>query len=287
MSRSLIGCAIDAGTTTIVRVKSAGPSSCVMTACRTIDSGLVALGGPKAKKVAGRISDALSDWPGEPVAMTVSPASILTLPAWFPTGASPEERERLGRIEAGYFLRNVDGWRWDSIPVTQRTERTEGLERQMIMFYAAEPARSLHDELGRRHRMEMSVLHIEPIVHLTAGSSEPMAVLELEEEYIAFFVSREGRAESLRYWPVRNASEREFFAIKELVSSPVDGVKVTGLAAEPSAVKRIASEASCSLEPLGLPPRISAGGELRGCRISTGLIRSVSTALMALSLTPG
>jgi len=279
----MIGCAIDGGTTTIVRVKSAGPSSCVMTACRTIDFGLVALGGPKAKKAAGRISDALKDWDDEPVAMTVSPSSIMTLPAWFPAGSSQDKRERLSRIEAGYFLKNVDGWRWDSMPLTPCTERAEGLERQMIMFYEAEPARSLHDELGKRHRMEMSVLHIEPIVRLTEGSSEPQAVLELEEEYIAFFVSRKGRADSLRYWPVKNASEREFFAIKELGSSPVGGVKVTGLAADPATVKRIASGASCSLEPLGLPPRITEGSELRGFRLSTGYIRAASTALMALN----
>ncbi len=287
MSRSLIGCAIDAGTTTIVRVKSSGPSSCEMTACRTIDFGLVALGGPKAKKAVGRISDSFREWADEPVALTVSPASILTLPAWFPAGSSQEQRERLSRIEAGYFLKKVDGWRWDSIPLASWTEQAEGLERELIMFSEAEPARSLHDELGRKHPMELNVLHFEPIVRLTAGSSEPLAVLELEENYAAFFVSREGRAESLQYWPVKNASEREFFAIKELGSSPVAGVKVTGLAADPAAVKRIAAGASCTLEPLDLPPRICAGSDVRGCRLSTGLIRAASTALMALTLSPG
>lgn len=283
MSRSLIACAIEAGTTTIVRIKSSGASSHTMTACRTIGYGLEALNSHKGKKTVEKIWNALRDWADEPLAVSVSPASILTLPAWFPAGASKEQREALGRIEASYFLKNIDEWMWHTMPLAQEDDQSAGLEPQMIMFHAAEPMQSVAEQLGRRCQVGMLGLHIEPIIRLSSGSSEPMAVLELEKEYAAFFVSRSGRAEYFRYWPVKSASEREFFAITELDASAVEKVQVTGLAADAATMKRIATETSRTIEPLGLPLQVSYSGLHRGCPSSTGAIRAVSMALMALS----
>jgi hypothetical protein len=283
MSRSLVACAIDAGTTTIIRAKSSGPSSIEMTSCRTIGYGLDALGGPKRKKAASRLSDALTEWADEPLSLCISPSAIMTLPAWFPAGSTKAQREVLGRIEAGYFLSNVDEWIWHTMPLAPEPDQPADLEQQMMMFYAAEPVSSFAEEMGRRCRLGMHGLHIEPVVRLTAGTSEPMAVLELEEKYAAFFVSRGGRAEYFRYWPVKNASEREFFAITELGASQVEKVQVTGLAADTATMRRIAAGTPRTLEPLGLPPQVSSTGKTRGCISSTGIVRAASTALMALS----
>ena len=283
MSRSLIVCAIDAGATNIVRVKSSGSSSCEITAFKTIGFGLDAFQGPKGRKAFEKLSGMLGKWGQEPLALALSPSSILTLPAWFPAGASKEKRESLGRVEAGYFLKNVEEWSWQTMPLTLGSARTDALEQYMIMFYPAEPGRSINEQLERRYRVESSGLHIEPIVRLTTGSREPMAVLELEAEYAAFYVSRAGKAETFRYWPVKNSNEREFFAITELGTSPVACVKVTGLAADQATVKRIAAGTDRTLEPLGLPQQVTISPEAKGCPHSTGVIRAVSTALMALS----
>ena len=282
MSRSLIACALEARTTTIVRVKSPGSSTHTMTACRTLGYGLEALLGPKGKKASAKLSEALGEWRDEPLALSISPPSLLTLPAWFPANASKEQREALGKIEANYFLRNVDEWNWQSMPVAHCSDCHEGLEHQVIMFSAAEPAKRVVEQLGRRFRIGMAGLHFEPLVRVTQGSGEPMAVLELEEEYAVFFVSEAGRADCFRYWPVKHASEREFFAITEIGSSPVDRVLVTGLAADAATMKRIAAATSRTLEPMGIPPQVSTAG-VKGCRPSTGVVRAVSMAMMALA----
>ncbi|NTV03170.1 MAG: hypothetical protein HGB04_10415 [Chlorobiaceae bacterium] len=286
MSRSLIACALEARATTIVRIKSSGGTDCSVTACRKVGYGIEELKGPKGKKALAKIADSLREWRDEPLAISISPSSILTLPAWFPAGASQERREELARIEAGYFLRNIDEWAWQAMPVAHGSERPEGLEHQMILFSAAEPAKSFAREMGQRFDICMNGLHFEPLARLTAGSDEPAAVLELEEEYAVFFVARDGRTEYFRYWPVKHASEREFFAITELGSSPVDRVLVTGLAADAATVKRIATAASRTLEPLGIPPQASTSGA-KGCQGSPGVVRAVSMAMMALSPTPG
>jgi hypothetical protein len=282
MSRSLIACALEAHAATIVRVKSSEGPSCSVTACRTVGYGLDDLQGPKSKKAMSKISKAIGEWSDEPLAVSISPASILTLPAWFPAGASKEQRDSFGRIEASHFLRNIDEWTWQAMPMSHASDRREELEHQLIMFSAAEPARSVVEELGRRFRLCANSLHFEPLARLTADSGEPMAVLELEEGYAVFFVSRNGRADYFRYWPVKHASEREFFAITELGSSPIERVSVTGLAADAATVKRISAATSRTLVPLTIPPQ-AAIAETRGCQASPGMVKAVSMGMMALA----
>lgn len=282
MSRSMLACAVDTGETTVVRVKSTGPSTCKVTACRTIRYGLDALIGPKTSRAVGKMSDELSQWNDEPVAISISPRKILTLPTWFPAGAMQEERKILSRIEAGFFVNQIDEWSWHTLPLASQQSHPESFEEQIILFFPAEPAQQIETELGRKRKIESIGLHFESLVSLSSGSTAPMAVLELEEQYAAFMVSKGGRAEYFRYWPVNNASEREFFAITELSSSPTRVVKVTGLASDAGTIKRIAAGTSCRIEPLTLPPQVTFSSPIKGTPSPTGVVRAVSTALMAL-----
>ncbi len=279
----MIVCSLDASRTTIVRATASGSGSCTVTASRTLDTGLDALHGAKGAKAIAKISAALKKWPDEPVTLSLSPSAILTLPVWFPSGISTAQREQLCTIEAGYFVRNVEEWAWQTMPLRHCGEGHEGLAPALMMFYKAEPARTLRKELARQHRIAADGLHIEPIVRLSEGCGEPMAVLELEHGYASFFVSNGGMTECLKYWPASNGSEREFFAIRELGASPHPRVKVTGLAADPATVRRIASATACAIEPLGVPPERMAGDDLRGSAVSTGIIRAASTALAAFA----
>ena len=285
MSRSQIACAIDAGTTTIVRVKSSCTSGWTLTMCQSLRGGLEALTGPKSIKAASKLSALLAKWPEDPVALAFSPPEILMLPAWFPIAATPDERENLGQLEAGYFVRDIEEWLWHIMPIEQRNSISPELEKQMLMFYPAEPARFVEEALLSRHHINMRGLHIEPLVRLSAGSGEPMAVLELEERYAVFFVSVNGRARHFRYWPVKNGSERDYFAIAELTGTEGAGsskIWVTGSAADPASLKRIASETSCTLEPLGMPQGMTLEDKARGCKATTAVVRAISTAMMAL-----
>ncbi|NTU57358.1 MAG: hypothetical protein HGB00_00335 [Chlorobiaceae bacterium] len=285
MSRSQIACAIDASTTTIVRVKSTGAASFCMTMCRTLNTGLEAMSGPKGKKAAMKLCSMLREWKDEPVAVSYSPAEILTLPAWFPASATRDSRDRLCRIEAGYFLKNIEQWSWHVMSMTKTPDHPVGLERQMLMFYPAEPSRSLEKELKQGHTVGMSGLHIEPVASLSAGTTEPFSVLELEERYAAYYVSVNGIIGYFRYWPVKNGHERDYFAISELTSSPGNGapVWITGTAADAPSLQRIRRETARTVEPLGMPPRVTSTKDAGTGKSMTSMVRAVSTALMALS----
>jgi len=209
----------------------------------------------------------------------------MTLPAWFPAEIANEKRNSLCKIEARYFLRNVEEWAWQSLAVEKTPDHPTGLSEQMLMFYPAEPARSIEKELQQSYQIGLSGLHIEPISRLSAGTTEPFPVLELEEHYAAFYVSVNGKMGYFKYWPVKNGSEREYFAITELKSSPITGVpvRVTGTAADAPAMQRISSETSFTLQPLGMPSRVSSTKDAGTGKSMTSVVRAVSTAIMALS----
>lgn len=286
MSRSLIACAIDAGTTTVVRAKNPEPSTCTITDHLTVSYGLDGLLGPKGAKAAAKIASAIRRWEGEPVALSVSPGELPLLPAWFPAGAAAEQRNQLCRLEASLFLKQPDGWGWHHMPIASVQEHPEGLEAQVIMFYPVGIRRALEEAIGPRHPFERCGLHVDAIASLAGGPDEPAAVLELEEKYASFMVSRMGRVEYYRCWPVNNASEREFFAITELKAAPTGTASVTGLAADAASVRRIASGASRTLDPLAMPRWIGMDGKAKNRTMSTGLARAIGTALAAFAERP-
>ncbi|NTU53093.1 MAG: hypothetical protein HGA97_05195 [Chlorobiaceae bacterium] len=285
MSRSQIACAFSADSTTIARVKSTGTASCTMTMCRTIDGGLDALGGSKGLKHARKLVSLLRQWRDEPVALTYSPEEILTLPAWFPPDTPAERSERFCRIEAEYFLKEVDAWHWHAMAMESESGETNALERQMLMFYPASPAKLVEHELRQHYPVSTYGVHFEAVARLSAGSGAILPVLELEKRYTAFYRSSKGKIGYFRYWPVRKEDDRDYFAITELTSSPAGNtpVMVTGSEAAPNTLERISRATSFELKPLELQPWVSeAKGSGRG-KSMTATIRAVSTAIMALN----
>lgn len=284
MSRSQIACAFDAGSTTIARVKSTSHGSFTMTMCRTLDGGLDDLGGPKGAKLAGKIASALKAWRDEPVALSFSPAEILTLPAWFPSGSPDGYRDNLCTIEAGYFLDKADKWQWHDMALEPGAHPPAGLDRRMLLFYPSAPARFIESELRKDRRVGWRGVHAEAVARLSAVTGEALAVLELEEHYAALSISRNGKIGYFRYWPVKEASEREYFAITELTTAPLDGapVKVTGPAASAKVIERISRETSRAIAPLELHPWVTAEKGANKAKSPTATLRAVSTAIMAL-----
>ena len=285
MSRSLIACAFDAGTTTVARVKTTSHGAFTMTMCRAIDGGLDDFATPRGAKLAGKLVAALKEWRDEPVALSFSPAEILTLPAWFPADASPADRNNLCKIEAGYFLDKADHWHWHDLALEPEALQPAGLDRRMLLFYPLEPARFIESELRKHRHVAWRGTHVEAVACLSAVTKEPLAVLELEERYAALSISTNGKLVYFRYWPVKDASEREYFAITELTSAPLDGapVKVTGPAASAKVLERISRETARPLEPLKLHPWVSAEKGANKGKSPTSTIRAVSAAILALN----
>ncbi|MBN1928205.1 MAG: hypothetical protein JW764_01480 [Chlorobiaceae bacterium] len=285
MSRSQIACAFDAGSTTVARVKSTGRGTFTMTMCRTIDGGLDALGGPKGIRLAKKVASMLREWPDEPVALCFSPPEIRTLPAWFPEEITPGRYRDLCRLEAGYFLNDVEAWRWHDMAVESAPEQAKGLLRRMLLFYPAAPARLIEQELQRHRPLGAQGVHLEALASLSAGTGEPLAVLELETRYTALCLSVDGRIGYFRYWPVKDASERDYFAVTELTSAPLGGatVRVTGPEASPKTLERLSRATSRKLEALELHPWVSAEKGAVKSKSPTATLRAVSTAIMALN----
>ncbi|HHE08255.1 MAG TPA: hypothetical protein ENL01_05255, partial [Chlorobaculum parvum] len=285
--RSQIACAFDTGSTTVARVKSTSTGSFTMTMCRTIDGGLDALGGPKGMRLAKKLVSMLREWREEPVALSFSPAEIRTLPAWFPEQIASDSCDNLCRIEAGYFLNDVDAWRWHDMTLESVAEQTEGLSRRMLMFYPAAPACFIERKLRQHHEVTMSGVHIEPLARLSAGTGKPMTVLELETHYVALTRSVDGRIEYFRYWPIKDDSERDFFAITELNANPVEKSPtwVTGSETTKKHLERLSRESPHALEPLELRPWASAERGAGKAKSPTATMRAVSTAIMALNAT--
>jgi len=285
MSQSQIACAFDAGSTTVARVKSTGHGSFTMTMCRTIDGGMDELGGPKALRLAKKLVSMLREWRDEPVALSFSPAGLMPLPAWLPSGSSAEYRDTLCRIEAGYFLDEADKWQWHDMALEPAPDQPAGVDRRMLLFYPLAPARFIENELRKQCRVEWRGAHVEAVARLSAVTGEALAVLELEERYAALSISANGKIGYFRYWPVKEASEREYFAITELTSAPLDGapVKVTGPAASAKVIERISRETSRAIAPLELHPWVSAEKGANKGKSPTATIRAVSTAIMALN----
>jgi hypothetical protein len=128
-------------------------------------------------------------------------------------------------------------------------------------------------------------VYVDALARLSAVTKEPLAVLGLEERYAALSISANGKLVYFRYWPVKDASEREYFAVTELTSAPLDGapVKVTGPAASVKVLERISRETARPLEPLELHPWVSADKGAGKAKSATAAIRAVSAAIMALN----
>ncbi|HHE32102.1 MAG TPA: hypothetical protein ENL07_05600 [Chlorobaculum parvum] len=289
MSRSQIACAFDTGSTTVARVKSTSTGSFTMTMCRTIDGGLDALGGPKGMRLAKKLVSMLREWREEPVALSFSPAEIRTLPAWFPEQIASGSCDELCRIEAGYFLNNLESWRWHDMKLEPAAEQDNKLTRRMLLFYPSAPACFIERELQQHHDVRTSGVHLEPLARLSVGTGEPLAVLELEARYAALSISIDGKIDYFRYWAVKDASERDYFAVTELTSAPIGDtpVMVTGSAASPKTIERIGRETPRTLEPLEIHKWVSAEKGAVKSKSPTATIRAASTAIMALNNSTG
>jgi hypothetical protein len=285
MSRSQIALAFDAATTTVARVKSTSHGSFTMTMCRTIDGGLDDLGGARGANLCKKLFSALKEWRNEPVALTFSPSEIMTLPAWFPSGSPADYRDNLCKIEAGYFLNEVDSWHWHNMALEPNPGQSATLDRRMLLFYPVKPVRFVENELLKHYNVGWRGVHVEAVARLSAITGDTLAVLELEERYVALSISANGKIGYFRYWPVKEASEREYFAITELTSAPLDGapVKVTGPAASTKVIERISRETSRAIEPLELHPWVSAEKGANKAKSPTATLRAVSAAILALN----
>jgi hypothetical protein len=242
--------------------------------------------GPKAPKALAKLSGVLREWRDEPLALSVSHPKIRTLPAWFSANATAEQHETLCRIEAGYFLKNPEAWHWQQLPCKSAPGEHPDMEKQLLMFFPADPCRAIERHVRSSHHVTLNCMHVAPLLFLSTFTATMQHILEIEEGYVIFFSALNGKITYYRYWPVKSGSEREYFCIRELMALPGSReltVEVTGSAAEPAMLKRLSQETGCNLEPLKIPDSIGIMDQTKGKASSSAAVRAISAALMALS----
>ncbi len=284
MSKSVLACSIERTESALVRLKSSG-GGYTLSACRTLPFGFENLASAKADRQIKKLARHLEEWPGEELALSMGAENYRPLPAYFPTGATPEAVHEYCRIEAGYFLNRPDDYRCD---VTTCTDAgcEELLEKHLLLFYPAEPFSRASEQLAPGHDLVFTGTPQLPLMHLSKISGASQAILEIESSYVLFRVATNGRMEKFSCRPVKNRKEREYFAIRALIDNPAGGagaVQVTGTGADRSMIARIRKATALALKPLGLPESISLGNPGKLKISSQAAVKAISMALMALS----
>ncbi|ACF44718.1 hypothetical protein [Pelodictyon phaeoclathratiforme] len=283
MSKSLIACAIDARECAIVRLKTAGGGSYSLSGCKTLPFGLDDLASGNGKRLLKKLDSHLNVWPDEELALCFGPKNYLPLPASFPAHADTEKCKEYCKIEAGYFLNQPEEYHCDS---TDYGVSQNGLhKKKILLFYPAEPCRRATEHFATTRRILFSGTPQPPLLHLSKFAGERQVILEIENNYLLFRVSGEGRIETFSCHQVKNRKESEYFTIKALVENPIcreTEVQLFGSLADKTMMRLIQKETSMKLKPLSIPPSIPISNLKKFSTSSAIAVKAISTALMAL-----
>lgn len=282
MSKSLIACTIDTEESAVVRLKTSSGSGYILSACKTVPYGVDDLVSGKGTRLLKKLDEYIREWKHEELALCLSPEMYLPLPACFPIGASPEECKEYCRIEAGYFLTTPEEYRCDCL---EHGNGHETYEKRLLLFYPAEPYRTVSGHFSADHRIVFSGTPQSPLLHLSRFIGNPQVILELERHYVLLTISSNGQMEQFSCRQVKNREEAEYFAIRELVNNPICRdveVQVAGARANKAATTLIGRETSVTLKPISIPQSIFIGNPHHFKISSTTVVKAISAALMAL-----
>ncbi len=283
MSTSLIACTIDSTVSAIVRLKTSGGNGYILSACKTLPFGINDFAPGKGMRFLKKLENHLKEWKADELALSIAAKTWLPLPASFPAGATPEEYQKYCRIEAEYFLTKPDQYLCDCTDYGS----PEGLhEKHLLLFYPAEPCKTISDFLSVNHRIVFKSSTQLPLLHLSRFAGEPQILLELERNAVIFTITINGRIEKFSCRQVKSREETEYFAIRELVNNPVcreKGVMVSGAMADKAMTTLISKETSIVLKPLRLPASIFIGNSQEFDLSSSAVVKAIGTALTAMA----
>lgn len=284
MSKSLLACVIDRTESAFVRIKTPGiGGACVITASGTVPYGGEYLEGKHRQRALKKLVSLTGKHRGEDLALCYCPDAYLPLKAYFPRGASGAARTDYCRIEASHFLHRPEEYLHDHVPCADASE-ADGLEKNLILFYRAEPLVTLSAGFAQNHPLHFCGSPLLPMV-FRSRSEEVAAYLDLDNARITLTVARNGQAEYFNCRSVKNRKEAEYFAIHELRNSMACtgcGVRVGGFLADRAMTRLLEQETSCRIVPPGIPEAIGITVKNLSSRITAAASKAIETALMAL-----
>ncbi|MBM3163294.1 MAG: hypothetical protein FJZ79_08285 [Chlorobi bacterium] len=284
MSKSLLACAIGNEESSLVRIKTSGSGGYIVTACRTLALGSKGLEGKKQSVVLKKMLSLTDEWRGDALAICCCPDSYLPLNAYFPGDAPAETCAEQCRIEAAHFLTRPGEYLHDHAAYTVSGTR-DLLEKHLVLFYRAEPFKTLAEKFAERHPLHFFGSPLLPTVHRSVSTGETTVFLDLEKSHVVLIAAKNGRLEYFNCRRITERKEAEYFAIHELQGSQATRrsvITVSGKLADKAMTALLEKETSCRLATSSIPERVEvAGRERRGCRSATAA-KAISTALMTL-----
>ncbi|MCF8215308.1 MAG: hypothetical protein K9I59_00355 [Chlorobium sp.] len=284
MSKCLLACAIGRTESAFVRIKTSGTGSpYTITASRTVPLGARDLEGKKQQRALKKLASLTAEHKGEMLSLCYSSDIYLPLNAYFPAHASPETRADYCRLEAVHFLNRPEEYLHDHVPCTGYCE-TDNLEKNLILFYRAEPLKTMSAQFAENHPLHFCGSPLQPLVNLSVRKGVAV-FLDLENNHVTLTVASKGRAEYFSCREISNRREAEYFAIHELqnCNTRMQGpVQAGGFLADPTMIALLERETSCRIVHPEIPDGIEFSGKtLSACRSTAGS-RAMTTALMDL-----
>lgn len=265
-------------------MKTSGSGGYIITSCRTISIGSGDLEGKKQPRTLKKLLSAADEWRGETVVLCYCPDTYFPLDAYFPRNPREEACPDYCRIEAAHFLDRPEEYLYDHLPYTGSSVE-EHLEKHLVLFYPAEPFKTLASRFAERHTLQFCGSPLLPEVHRSRTARQKTAFLDLGRNHVLLTVAENGRLEYFSCHSVKNRKEAEYFAIHELQNNPAcreHEVQVSGTLADRSMRGLLEKETSCRIVLPSIPEGVefaSRGGS--ACR-SSAASRAINAALMTL-----
>ena len=286
MSKSLLACAISSSESALVRIKTSGSGRYIITACRTVPVCSGDLEGRKQPHAVRKLLSLADEWRGETLALCVCPDAYFPLNAYFPGSLQQDARRDYCRIEAAHFLERPDEYLYDQVPYTGNTTG-EPSEKHLVLFYRAEPFKSLAESFARQHPILFCGSPLEPEVYRSRITGGKTAFLDLGRYHISLTVAENGRLSFFICHRVKNRQEAEYFAIHELKSQPgwrEHDVQASGEMADRKMIRLLEKETSCRVLPPDIPEGVEFSGRNASACRSSAVAKAVTTALMAIGI---
>ncbi|ACD91154.1 conserved hypothetical protein [Chlorobium limicola DSM 245] len=284
MSRSQIACAIGNTSSAFVRIKSSGSGSYVVTACKVLPLGREAFEGKKQARSMKKLLALADEWRGEALALCFCPGAYFPLHAYFPCNAPKEACADYCRIEAAHFLHQPEEFLHDNTAYAD-SAAANNLEKHLVLFYRAEPFKTLSIGFAERHPLLFCGSPLIPALHHSLAIKEKTAFLDLENTHVVLTVANKGKLEYFNCHPVKERKEAEYFAIHELQSNPLIhdcAIQAGGSLFDKTMTTLLEKETSCHVVPPGLPDGVHFSGRDSSVCRSSAAVKAICTAVMAI-----
>ncbi len=158
---------------------------------------------------------ALSQYPSENISVTININRTKCLVSYLEKDMASDHYKQVCMDEASKFLTAPDDYTWQTIPLND--EMNNPYNTVLLVFM---PKRYLN-------RLQMMILPSGKTINLVDSShmslqtllyqhEEPLALLEIEKNYLAMSFLHQNQAEQIAYWPLSSETDIAYYSINQL-----------------------------------------------------------------------